>query len=402
MTRKQTDSAVPDSTLAPWPSYSEEEVRAVADVLASNRVNYWTGELCRRFEAEFAAWTGARHAVAMANGTLALVAALKALEIGPGDEVIVTPRSFIASASSVVTVGAVPVFADVDRDSQNITAETIARVLTPRTKAIVCVHLAGMPCDMDPIMGLARERGLKVVEDCAQAHGARYRGRSVGTIGDIGAWSFCQDKIMTTGGEGGMVTTDDAGLWSRMWSLKDHGKSWDAVYERRHAPGFRWVHESFGENFRMLEMQAAIGLVQLGNMAEWTRRRAANSAALAAICARHACVRVPPVPEGFGHGNYRFYAFAEPERLASGWSRERIAAEIAALGIPCLHGACPEIYLETAFEGTGWGPSERLPVARELGETSLAMLVHPTLDDNDMARACEALETVLSRAGSES
>src|SRR5471030_1077730 len=248
-----------NTKFAPWPSFTDEEANAVKNVVLSNKVNYWTGNECREFEKEFAAWTGTAHAVALANGTLALDVALKALNIGPGDEVIVTPRTFIASISCAVTCGATPVFADVDRDSQNISAATIAKVITPNTKAIVCVHLAGLPCDMDPIMALARERGIYIIEDCAQAHGARYKNRSVGTIGHIGAWSFCQDKIMTTGGEGGMVTTNNP----EMWSYKDHGKSWKAVSEEKNESSFRWLHKSFGTNWRMTELQAVLGRIQL-------------------------------------------------------------------------------------------------------------------------------------------
>jgi dTDP-4-amino-4,6-dideoxygalactose transaminase len=249
-----------------WPSFTEEEADAVRDVILSNKVNYWTGQECRAFEKEFAAWSGSGYAIALANGTVALDLALQALGIGAGDEVVVTPRTFLASVSSIVNTGAVPVFADVDRESQNITRETIQAALTSRTRAVVCVHLAGWPCDMDPIMSLAAEYDLKIIEDCAQAHGATYKGRPVGSIGHIGAWSFCQDKIMTTGGEGGMVTTNDRELWSKMWSFKDHGKSWEAVYEREHAPGFRWLHESFGTNWRMMEVQAVIGRIQLRRM----------------------------------------------------------------------------------------------------------------------------------------
>ncbi|MGQ7791821.1 DegT/DnrJ/EryC1/StrS family aminotransferase [Faunimonas sp. B44] len=388
-----------NTPFAPWPSYTPEEIAAVSEVLASNRVNYWTGELCRRFEARFAKWAGTTHAVALANGTLALDVALKALGIGAGDEVIVAPRTFLASASTVVTAGAVPVFADVERDSQNISARTIEPVLTERTKAIICVHLGGMPCDMDPIMELAAKRGLKVVEDCAQAHGARYKGRPVGSIGDIGAWSFCQDKIMTTGGEGGMATTSDADLWARMWSYKDHGKSWEAVYERRHPPGPRLVHDSFGTNWRMLEMQAAIGLVQLDRMEEWNRQRTANAERIAAVCRRHDVVRVPEVPADVRHAYYRFYAFAVPGRLRPGWSRDRIIEEVSAQGVPCFHGSASEVYLERAFDGTGWRPRERLPVARELGETSIAFLVHPTLAEAEIEKTCTVLDAVLSAAG---
>ncbi|MDC6176353.1 DegT/DnrJ/EryC1/StrS aminotransferase family protein [Ralstonia solanacearum] len=387
-----------DTGFSPWPSFTPEEIAAAGAVLASNRVNYWTGNVCRAFEREFAAWLGVPHAVALANGTLALDVALKALDIGPGDEVVVTPRTFLASASSIVLAGATPIFADVDPDSQNITADTIRAVLTPRTKAVICVHLAGWPCDMDPIMALARKHGLAVIEDCAQAHGAMYKGRAVGTIGDIGAWSFCQDKIMTTGGEGGMVTTNRRDLWERMWSYKDHGKSWEAVYERKHPVGFRWVHESFGTNWRMLEMQAAIGRIQLTRMPEWSRRRQANASVLAQALSTCASVRVPRPSSDITHAWYKFYAFVDPQQLAPGWTRDRILAEINAAGVPCYAGTCSEVYLEKAFEPTGWRPERRLPVAQRLGETSLMWLVHPTLTEAEMARMAEVSRAVLTMA----
>jgi len=388
-----------NTPFSPWPSFTPEEAQAVSAVLLSNKVNYWTGDECRKFEQEFARWTGVDYAVALGNGTLAMDVALKALGVGPGDEVVVTPRSFMASASCVVTAGAVPIFADVDPDTQNITAQTIQAVLTPRTKAIICVHLAGMPCDMDPIMALAQERGLYVIEDCAQAHGGVYKGRRVGSIGHVGAWSFCQDKIMTTGGEGGMVTTRDRALWSAMWSYKDHGKSWEAVYERPHPPGFRWVHESFGTNWRMLEMQAVLGRIQLKRMPEWTRQRTRHATRLAETAARHAVVRVPMPAADIVHAWYKFYLFVRPQRLATGWTRDRIVEEVMRRGVPCLQGSCSEIYLEKAFDGTGLRPTERLPVARELGETSLMMLVHPTLTDAEMDLSCAVLDEVLASAG---
>jgi dTDP-4-amino-4,6-dideoxygalactose transaminase len=387
-----------NTSLAPWPVFSDEEVEATANVLRSGRVNYWTGEECRQFEREFARWTGTAHAVALANGTLALDVALQALGIGPGDEVIVAPRTFIASASCVVNAGAVPVFADVDRDSGNISAATIAAVLTPRSRAIICVHLAGWPCDMDPIMALAEAHGLKVIEDCAQAHGGRYRGRPVGSIGHVGAWSFCQDKIMTTGGEGGMVTTDDAELWSRMWTYKDHGKSWEAVYERPHPPGYRWLHESFGTNWRMLEVQGAIGRIQLARMTEWTARRAEVAHRLADVARRFPHVLRAPLPDRDTHAFYRFYAYVRPQGLRAGWSRDRIIEELGKLGAPAFQGSCSEVYLEAAFEGTGWRPAERLPIARELGETSLMFLTHPTITDAELDRVAGALSAVMEQA----
>lgn len=370
------------------------------DVVLSNKVNYWTGQEGREFEKEFAAWAGTARAIALANGTVALDVALKALDIRGGDEVIVTPRTFLASVSSIVNAGAIPVFAEVDRDSQNITAQTIDAVLTPRTKAVICVHLAGWPCDMDPIMELAEKHGLKVIEDCAQAHGARYKGRSVGSIGHVGAWSFCQDKIMTTGGEGGMVTTNDLALWSRMWSYKDHGKSWEAVYERQHAPGFRWLHESFGTNWRMLEVQAVIGRIQLQRMAEWQVRRKANAQRIWNTAANLPALRVPTIPQDIDHAAYKCYVFVEPASLKEGWDRDRILREIGARGVPVFSGSCSEVYLEKAFDGTGWRPEPCLQVARELGETSLMFLVHPTLTENEIDVTCDILQEVLLQASS--
>ena len=390
-----------NTPFSPWPSFTEEEADAVRNVILSNRVNYWTGQECREFEKEFAAWCGANHAIALANGTLALDVALKALCIGPGDEVVVTPRTFIASISCVANAGAIPVFADVDRASGNITEHTVEAVLTPRTKAIICVHLAGWPCDMDPIMALAEKHNLKVIEDCAQAHGACYKGRSVGSIGHVGAWSFCQDKIMTTGGEGGMVTTNDEALWRSMWSFKDHGKSYEAVYERQHPPGFRWLHESFGTNWRMMEMQAVIGRIQLKRMADWTEKRTKNALAIWNICQKYSVARVPVFDDHGGqtiHANYKCYVYVQPENLADGWTRDRIIEEINVQGVPCYQGSCSEVYLEKAFDGTGWRPEERLPVARELGETSLMFLVHPTLTDVVIQKTCYVLDNVLKQA----
>ncbi|MCF7521789.1 DegT/DnrJ/EryC1/StrS aminotransferase family protein [Neisseria sp. ZJ106] len=389
-----------NTSLSPWPSFTQEEADAVSRVLLSNKVNYWTGQECREFEREFAAYTGTRHAVALANGTLALDVALKALNIGAGDDVVVTSRTFLASASCIVTVGANPVFADVDLNSQNITAESIRAVLTPNTKAVIVVHLAGMPAEMDDIMTLAEQHNLWIIEDCAQAHGARYKGRSVGSIGHIGAWSFCQDKIISTGGEGGMVTTNDDTLWKKMWAYKDHGKSYDAVYRRSHAPGFRWLHESFGTNWRMTEMQAAIGRIQLRRLPEWSATRRRHAAALAETLSRFSCIRLIRVPDYIEHAQYKFYAFVRPEKLKTGWSRDKIIAALTERGVPVYQGSCSEVYLEKAFDHTPWRPQSRLKNAVELGETSLMFLVHPTLSDDEITFCRRHIENVLEEADS--
>lgn len=378
-----------------WPSYTQEEADVVSRVILSNKVNYWTGSVCREFEKEFAKWSGCDHAITLSNGTLALDLALKALGVRCGDDVITTPRTFLASASSIVTCGANPIFADVDLNSQNITAESIEAVLTPNTKAVIVVHLAGMPAEMDAIMALSERHGFYVIEDCAQAHGAKYKGRSVGSIGHIGAWSFCQDKIMTTGGEGGMVTTNKKSLWSKMWSYKDHGKSFDAIYNRKHPPGFRWLHESFGTNWRMTEMQAAIGRIQLTRMQDWTANRQANGAMIDTAVSDLRVVRCVEIADYIEHAEYKHYLFIQPEQLADGWTRDRVVDAINAQGVPAFQGSCSEVYLETAFDDTPWRPAVRLANAVQLGETSLMFLVHPTLTQAEMDKTCKVICDVL-------
>jgi dTDP-4-amino-4,6-dideoxygalactose transaminase len=383
--------------VASWPFFAEDEIEAATRVLRSGKVNYWTGQEGRLFEEEFAGFVGCNHAIALANGTVALECALKALAVGAGDEVVTTSRTFIASASCAVMLGARPVIADVDRDSQTITADTIRKVLTSHTKAIVAVHLAGWPCEMDDILALARERGIKVVEDCAQAHGATYKGRPVGSLGDVAAFSFCQDKIMTTAGEGGMVTTNSEKLWNTMWSLKDHGKSYDAVYHREHPVGFRWLHESFGTNWRLSEVQSAVGRIQLTKLPQWLSVRRKYAQILTDEFAAMPGLRVTVPPKHIEHAYYKYYAFVRPEALRPEWSRDRIIEAIKAEGIPCFSGSCSEIYLERAFPPE-WRPKDRLAVARELGETSLMFLVHPTLTEEHILATCAAVEKVMSAA----
>lgn len=383
---------------APWPVFDSDEIEAATRVLASGRVNFWTGEECRRFEDEYAAYARRKHAIALANGTVALELALLASGIGPGDEVVVPARTFIASASCAVARGATPVVADVDPVTQNLTADTVRAVLTDRTRAIVAVHLAGWPCDMDPLMALAQERGIIVIEDCAQAHGATYKGRPVGSLGHCAAFSFCQDKILTTAGEGGMLLLDDDAAWERAWSYKDHGKSYDAVFRRSHPPGFRWVHESFGTNWRMTEVQAAVGRRQLAKLDEWVEARRRNAAALSEGLAGVDGLRLTvPGPE-IRHSFYKFYAFLDVERLKPGWTQARVIEAVAAEGVPCFAGSCSEIYREQAFVRAGLGPRAPLPNARALGETSLMLLVHPTLHERDMRDASTAVRKVLAEA----
>ena len=386
--------------IAGWPIFAKDEIAAVKRVLQSGKVNYWTGNEGRLFEKEFAASIGVKYAVAVMNGTVALEAALMALGIGKGDDVIVTPRSFIASASCAVMRGAKPVFAEVDRESQNITAATIEKVITRRTRAIIAVHLAGWPCAMDEIMTLAKKHKLAVIEDCAQAVGAFYKGRQVGSFGDAAAFSFCQDKILTTGGEGGMVVTNKKEIWSKVWSYKDHGKSYDAVYKSDIKPGpsFRWLHKSFGTNWRMMEVQSAIGRIQLQKLEGWIRKRRRNAEILTNAFLNIPALRVTVPPDNVVHSYYKYYVFLRPEMLKKGWDRERIITAINNLGIPCFTGSCSEMYREKAFAKDNLRPGKPLPVAKELGDTAIMFPVHPTLSVDDMRGMVKAAQKIIGTA----
>lgn len=381
-----------------WPVHADDELSAVNNVLMSGCTNYWTGTECRQFEKEYAAFVGTEYAIALMNGTVALEAALYALDIGSGDEVITTCRTFIASASCVVMRGATPVLADIDIESQNISAATIKPCITSRTKAIIVVHLAGWPADMEAILILARKHNIAVIEDCAQAHGAAINGKQVGSWGDVAAFSFCQDKIITTGGEGGMVTTNNKKIWQKIWSLKDHGKNYDKVYHQQHPPGFRWLHDSFGTNLRMTEVQAAIGRLQLKKLPEWLRIRNRNAEILNAKLKNIPSLRIALPPPNITHAYYKYYTFIREKCLKSDWNRNRIMAEINALGVPCHVGSCSEIQLEQAFKQQNLSPMKVTTNAKQLGETSLMFLVHPTLTKEEMHKTADTLLNVLDHA----
>jgi len=390
-----------NTNFSPWPSYSQDEVDAVSRVLFSNRVNYWTGDKCREFEKEFSNWCNVKYSVALANGTLALDSAFKALDISKGDEVIVTSRTFIASVSSIVNAGATPIFVDVDLDSQNIDPKLIKKNVTSKTKAIVCVHLAGWPCEMDEIIQIALDNNLFVIEDCSQAHGAKYKGNPVGSIGDIGCWSFCQDKIITTGGEGGMVTTNNKNLWKKMWSYKDHGKDFDLAHNKATSNVYRYIHDSFGSNWRMTEMQAVIGLLQLNKMDYWHKKRNENANKIWKAARECPGLRVPIVGNHIQHAAYKCYIFVEHSLIKTSWNRERIINEIRDLGVPCYSGTGSEVYLEKSFEVSQFRPKNRLPNAKKLGEDSLMFLVHPTLSSFEIKKTCDVISNVMRRASKE-
>ena len=381
--------------LPSWPVYSEAERAAVARVLEQGLGNYWYGAEGKAFEREFASYCGAGHGLAVANGTVALELCLRALGIGPGDEVVTTPRSFIATANSIVLCGARPVFADVDPDSQNITPESVRAVITGNTRAILAVHLAGWPCDMAGLRQLAGERGLYLVEDCAQAHGASVDGVKAGALGHAAAFSFCHDKIISTGGEGGMLVTDDEELWAKAAAYRNHGR------DPRSSPGndhdYPYLHGSAGSNYRMTEMQSAIGRLQLTRLEAWLDERRRNAVLLRDALHDIGTLRIPAPPANVRHAYYRFYVFLNRERLHPDWNRAGIIDALRAVGVPCDSGICPEIYREPAYKSASGRERPRLPHARELGETAIAFPVHPGIGETLMTAMADSIRTVLTR-----
>ena len=387
-----------DSLIPKWPSYTPEEKKKVEEIIKTGNVNYLYGTEGKAFENEFSRFVGTNYAICIANGSLALTAALNALNIGEGDEVITTPRTFVATASCIVLTGAKPVFADIDRDSGNITDKTIRQKITSKTKAIVVVHLAGWPADMNSIKALATEKKIKLIEDCAQAHGAEINGKSVGSFGDVAAWSFCTDKIISTLGEGGMITTNDEKIWKSVWSYKDHGKSYDSVFVKKHPPGFRWLHDGFGNNFRLTEIQCAVGRIQLSKLKKCTEIRERNAMILKSFLDGFPSLRIPITEKNTQHAWYRFYAYVESNALLTDWSRDRILAELNRNGVPAFSGSCSEIYLENAFKKSVYNQKDRLDNAKELGETSLAFFVHQTISKNEMDHYAENIHNVIRKA----
>jgi dTDP-4-amino-4,6-dideoxygalactose transaminase len=387
-----------DPKLAPWPFYAEDEIAAAAAVLRSGRVNYWTGGEGKAFEAEYAAHCHTQHALAVANGTLALELALHALDIGPGDDVIVPARTFIATAAVVALRGAKPLVADIDPRSQNLTPDTVAAVLTPRTKAVIPVHLAGWPVDMAALMAQSAVHGFKVIEDCAQAHGATQNDKPVGGLGHIGCFSFCQDKIVSTGGEGGMVVTNDTALYKKMWAYRDHGKDFDRTAAVDATPHFKWLVDSFGTNMRLTEVQSAIGRLQLRKLPQWTAQRRTNAAALRAALDGLNAVMVPRPAASLAHAYYKFYALIDPAALKSDWSRDRICTELKNLGVPAGTGACPDISKEAAFTKAGYGTQAPHPQADSIAGKTLMLPVHPTLTENNIAFMADTVRKVIMGA----
>ena len=384
--------------LQKWPQFSREEKDIVNQILSSGKVNYWTGSHGKQFEKEFSNFCECNYSIVMANGSLALSAAYLALGIKNNDEIITTPRTFIATSASACLLKAKPIFADVDINSGCILASLIESLITEKTKAICVVHLAGWPCDMDSICKIAKKNRLYLIEDCSQAHGAQINGRSVGSFGDVATWSFCQDKIISTGGEGGMLTTNSLEIYQKVWSFRDHGKTLSGIELAKESREFSFIHENFGSNFRLTEIQSALGRIQLSKITQTNQIRTRNANILYEKIHKIPSIRVPIPEDNLKHAWYKFYCYLNLGRIKQSWSRNKIIKEINNLGYPAFSGSCSEIYLEECFLKSNLGPKKRLKNSIILGDTSLMFLVDNSIEEEQMKNYALAIKKVLELA----
>ena len=369
--------------------YDQKQIQKVSQVLKKNKTNYWTGNECRKFEKEFSNYHGIKYSVTVSNGSVALELALKALNLKKKDLVIVTPRSFVISATCVLNLGLKAVFADVDENG-NLSIEGIKKTYNKNVKAIIIVHLNGLPCDLDPILKFVKKNKLFLIEDCSQAHGAIYKNKKVGAFGHISTWSFCQDKIISTGGEGGMISTNSKKLWLKIWSMKDHGKNYNSVFYRKHKIGFKWLHDQLGTNYRMTEMQATIGREQLKLLNQQLKKR--NLIAnlyLSQLKDYYKKYKILSEPNfkcrtcpsrknntrcnKCTHAFYRLNLYINPRKI----NQNKLIRDINRNNINCIVGSCPEIYREKIFHKLNLSPKKRLVNAKLLGETSITFPITP-------------------------
>lgn len=399
-----------------WPNFNDEAINAVVGVLKSGKVNYWTGPKGMEFEKKFAQWQGSKFAISVGTGTAALHVSLTSLGIGPGDEVIVPSYTFIATSFSVVQAGAVPRFADVNLNDHCISVESAEKLVNERTRAIIPVHLYGNVCDMDKIMDFAKKYNLYVIEDNAEAFGGEYKGKKTGTMGHMACCSFCQNKTFTTGGEGGMVTTDDEDVAWTARSFRDHGYD---VKERLNLLEMEqklpYIHNMVGWNYRMTEMQSAIGLEELRRIDTWNlpmRRR--NAAIVMDRLKSMPQIKYLPVDTPERKNGWYVMAFSlDLENMSCDIKKFVDAA--AAEGAPCWKVFWPQCHTEKAFiEKRAFGKSGfpftsgeytnpdsvdysrvDVPNARWHESHTFTCFAFPTCTEEDMYQIADALEKVI-------
>lgn len=388
----------------PYPKYGDEEIRAAERVLRSGKFSRLSGEETKKFEQEYAEWFGVKHAIAVNNGTASIHVALAALGIGPGDEVIHTSHCFIGTATPSAHAGATPVFADIDPRTYNIDPKSIEEKITPRTKAIVPVHLNGCPADMDAIMDIAKRHNLYVVEDAAQAHGALYKGRKVGTIGDVASFSFWEDKLMTTGGEGGMIITnsDEINRVARM--IQNHG---EVAADSSYYVGERlYHHELLGWNYRMSELQAALGREQLKKLDSYIEGRRKNAHRLTELLKDIEGIITPYEPDDVKHVFYKY--IIRLDRNVLDIDAKDFVAALQAEGIPCSRRYPTPLHQQPVFVNkSGFGNSHfpftddvnygsGLPNSEKLPHDLVRLLMNPNMTESELQGTAKAVEKVVS------
>ena len=391
-----------------YPFFDKNSINRVTKILRSGKVNYWEGIECNKFEKEFSKYLNNKYSVSLCNGSVALELGLKALNLKKGEQVIVTPRSFIISASAVLNLGLIPVFSDVD-DNGNINITNIIKIFNKKIKALIVVHLNGLSCDMDPILKFVKKRKIFLIEDCSQAHGAVYKGKKVGSLGDLSTWSFCRDKIISTGGEGGMISTNKKNLWHKIWSLKDHGKNFKRVFYQKHKTGFKWLHDDLGSNYRMTEMQAALGREQLNTLDKQIKTRnfiarlyinGLKDYFIKSDILKNLDLKCESCPlkknkikcNKCTHSFYRLNLFINKKKI----NQIKLIEQFNKKKIECTVGSCPEIYREKIFKNLGIYQKKRLQNAKLLGESSIMFPINPNKSLTKIKAEINSIKKILN------
>jgi dTDP-4-amino-4,6-dideoxygalactose transaminase len=381
-----------------WPYVSKQEHKIVSDVLKSNKLNYWTGLQCKSFEKEFSSFFGKKYGVSVCNASVALDISLRSLNLPQGSEIIVTPRSYVSSASCVLNNNLKPIFADIDINSQNLSPKSIEKKINKKTKAIILVHLSGYPCEMDKIVKIAKKNKILIIEDCSQSHGAKYRNKFTGSFGDIAIWSFCNDKIMNTLGEGGMICVNNEKIYKKIWSLKDCGKNLDKIMNKASNKfDFKWVHDSQGTNLRMTEVQAAVGRYQLRQLNNSIKIRQRNASIIYRALKNSKIAIIPKIPTYISHSFYRCYVLLDKKKINNKWSKTKMIKYLNSSGIECNSGSCPEIYREGVFKKFN-GRIKARNNARSINQSTISFKVHPTISLKNMKIKSKKINEIFSKA----
>ena len=376
---------LPKST---WPKYDEKILKGINKIILSGKVNYLSGEWGQKFESAFSKYHNLKYSIAVSNGTIGLEIALSSLCLSEGDEVIVTPRSYYTSASCIIRNKLKPVFVDVDLNSQNICKKDLLTKISKNTKCIICVHLAGYPCDMKEIIKISKKNKIKIIEDCSQAHGAKIDSNKVGSFGDVSVWSFCNDKIMSTLGEGGMISTNNKKIYEIAWSLKDTGKNFKKFYKKNKNIGFQWLHDSIGTNARLTEIQSFSGLFQLKYLDTMLQQRKQNANYIINRLKKFTFLKFPILPKNYHHSYYRLNFLINNNSNIKKISRNIVLKDLKDK-IFIREGSCPEIYNEKYFKNKY---DFFCPNAHYIGKNSLSLQVDNSIKKENLVKTVNFLD----------